>query len=120
MCMGVLPLFVYVHHVDTWCQGGQKKPSDLLELELLCWELNLSSLVEQQVFLTAELSLQLQRNFLLLFLFFETEFLGATALAVLELYRQDFTIYPANLGTSYVDQIGIKGMHHCTRLEVNI
>ena len=89
MCMGVLPLFVFVHHVNTWCRGGQKRPSDLLELELLCWELNLSSLVEQQVFLAAVLSLQLQRNSFcyFFFFFFVTEFLGITVLAVLELCR---------------------------------
>ncbi|CAH7002516.1 Commd1 [Phodopus roborovskii] len=34
VCMSILPECMYVHHGHSWCCGGQKRTSDVLELEL--------------------------------------------------------------------------------------
>ena len=34
MCLGVLPVCNSVHHVYAWSLGGQKRVSDVLDLEL--------------------------------------------------------------------------------------
>lgn len=56
MAMNVLPAFIYVHHVHSWCQWNSKGGTGSREVELQrvvrlpCgfWELNLHLLQEQQ------------------------------------------------------------------------
>ena len=60
MCLGVLPVCVYSAHRPE--EGENQIPVtgviDSCELPYGCWELNTTILQEQQVYLTAEPSLQ--------------------------------------------------------------
>ena len=60
MCMGVLLACTYVHHMHMVATEteGSIKPTGLGVTDCGCWELNLGSLQEQPVLLTADSSLQ--------------------------------------------------------------
>lgn len=62
MCVGVLLVCMYVHHMCAWSlkrpEEGLRSPGTVLQDDCKppcrCWKLNLGTLEEQQVFITAE------------------------------------------------------------------